>query len=116
MAVRGNGDTGATNKKPWWYALIGCGILMVYGFIPCYQPSTADFGRVYAVYGGVFIVMSYVFGYYLDGFVPDTADISGATIAIIGVGIAYFWPRWNDSGKDNETKPINTVNNNSHVY
>ena len=93
MAVRGNSDTGATNKKPWWFALIGCGILMVYGFIPCYQPSTADFGRVYAVYGGVFIVMSYVFGYYLDGFVPDTADISGATIAIIGVGIAYFWPR-----------------------
>jgi len=89
MAVRGN-DTGP--KKPWWYAILGSMILIVYGFIPCFQP-TSNFGRVYAVYGGVFIVLSYFFGYILDNDKPDRGDIMGASIALFGVCIAYFWPR-----------------------
>ena len=34
---------------------------MAYGFIPCLQPMS-DFGRIYAVYGGFFIVLSFVWG------------------------------------------------------
>ena len=36
-------------------------MLVVYGFIPTLQPID-DFGRLYAVYGGFFIVLSYVWG------------------------------------------------------
>lgn len=93
MAVRGNGKD---EKKPWWFALLGSLILVLYGFIPCFQP-TSNFGRVYAVYGGVFIVLSYLFGWALDGIRPDVGDITGGGIAIIGVCIAYFWPRSSSS-------------------
>ncbi len=33
-----------------------------YGFIPTLQP-TSNFGRLYAVYGGFFIVLSYAWGW-----------------------------------------------------
>ena len=36
-------------------------VLVLYGFIPCLQPIS-DFGRVYAVYGGFFIALSYLWG------------------------------------------------------
>ena len=40
VAVRGITDNeGNTTKKPWWYALIGSLILIMYGFIPCLQPT-----------------------------------------------------------------------------
>ena len=47
--------------KPWYWAAVGCWMLVVYGFIPTLQPID-DFGRLYAVYGGFFIVLSYVWG------------------------------------------------------
>ena len=36
---------------------ISIGLLVVYGVLPNFQPSP-QFGRVYAAYGGVFIIMS----------------------------------------------------------
>ena len=44
--------------KPVLYAIIGAVILVLYGVIPTLQP--ANFGRVYAAYGGVFIVLSII--------------------------------------------------------
>lgn len=58
------------SSKPWWWALLGSVVLIGYGFIPTAQP-TASFGRVYAVYGGFFIVLSYLWGWALDGDQPD---------------------------------------------
>lgn len=89
MTIRGNGKD---EKRPWWFAVLGSLILVLYGFIPCFQP-TSNFGRIYAVYGGVFIVMSYFFGWLLDGVRPDVGDVTGGCVAIIGVCLAYFWPR-----------------------
>jgi small multidrug resistance family-3 protein len=45
-------------KKPIALALLGAIILFVYGIIPTLQP--AHFGRVYAAYGGIFIISSIV--------------------------------------------------------
>ncbi|CAL8465516.1 g5052 [Coccomyxa elongata] len=56
------------------------------------QPIS-NFGRVFAVYGGVFIVMSYGWGWLLSSERPDKGDFIGAGIAIGGVAIAWFWPR-----------------------
>lgn len=74
--------------------LIVCGsfLLILYGFIPTLQESES-FGRVYAVYGGFFIVMSYTWVAVIEGFVPDVGDYAGAGIALCGVCIAWFWPR-----------------------
>ena len=76
----------------------GVVLLIVYGFIPTVQalvapPTTATFGRVFAVYGGVFILVSYATGWVLDGVRPDVGDWIGAGVACVGVGVAWFWPR-----------------------
>mmetsp|Transcript_51389 Transcript_51389/g.76251 ORF Transcript_51389/g.76251 Transcript_51389/m.76251 type:complete len:131 (-) Transcript_51389:46-438(-) len=86
--VRGYGS----GKKPWWFALVGSLILVSYGFIPCLQP-TDSFGRVYAVYGGFFIVLSFLLGWALDGDKPDIGDVIGGVIALVGVMVVMFWPR-----------------------
>jgi len=79
-------------SKPWWYAILGSCLLVTYGFIPCLQP-TESFGRIYAVYGGFFIVLSFLFGWALDGDRPDIGDGIGGIVAMIGVCLIMFWPR-----------------------
>ena len=78
--------------KPWWWALLGSAVLVLYGFIPTLQPLS-DFGRLYAVYGGIFIVLSYCWGVRFDGLRVDRGDIVGSILALAGVGVALFWPR-----------------------
>ncbi|WP_060825245.1 YnfA family protein [Sulfurospirillum cavolei] len=73
------------------YALLGAVILVLYGVIPTLQP--ANFGRVYAAYGGVFIALSLLWGWKIDGIVPDMYDLLGGMIALVGVGIIMYAPR-----------------------
>ncbi|WP_421945061.1 YnfA family protein [Pedobacter sp.] len=77
--------------KPYWYGIIGTFILALYGIIATWQ--TAEFGRVYAAYGGVFIIMALIWAWKIDGFKPDRYDIIGALIALTGVCIILFFPR-----------------------
>ncbi len=77
--------------KSFWYGLLGALILVVYGVVATLQ--TANFARVYATYGGFFIVMSLLWAYKMDNFKPDKYDIIGALIALIGVCIIYYAPR-----------------------
>jgi small multidrug resistance family-3 protein len=70
---------------------IGGLILFVYGVIPTLQPST--FGRTYAAYGGFFIVLSLLWGWWVDRQAPDPWDLIGAAIALGGVLIVFFAPR-----------------------
>ena len=77
--------------KSLWVACIGAIILVIYGVIPTLQP--ANFGRVYAAYGGVFIVLSILWGWQVDKIAPDKFDIIGGFVALIGVGIIMYWPR-----------------------
>jgi len=46
--------------KAIWFALAGAIILILYGIVPTFQP--AHFGRVYAAYGGIFVVLSIFWG------------------------------------------------------
>lgn len=79
------------DSKSWIYGLSGVVILALYGFIPTLQP--AHFGRVYAAYGGVFIVLSLLWGWKIDGIQPDKFDIIGGLFALVGVAIMMYWPR-----------------------
>src|SRR5213078_3539589 len=47
-------------RAPLWGALGGA-VLFLYGVVPTLQP--APFGRVYAAYGGVFVVLSILWGW-----------------------------------------------------
>lgn len=71
--------------------LIGAMILVAYGFIPPLQP--ASFGRVYAAYGGVFIVMAVLWGWLIDRRIPDHFEVLGAGVVLVGVAIIMFLPR-----------------------
>ncbi len=77
--------------KPIAYGLVGSVVLVLYGIIPTFQP--ANFGRVYAAYGGIFIVLSIMWGWKIDGITPDRFDIIGGIIALIGVAVIMYWPR-----------------------
>lgn len=78
--------------KPWWWAVVGSLVLVLYGFIPTLQP-TDSFGRIYAVYGGFFIALSYAWGWIFDGMKLDAGDIVGGSLALVGVLVILFWPR-----------------------
>lgn len=77
--------------RGWTYGLAGAVALLIYGVIPTYQ--TAHFGRVYAAYGGAFIVLSLLWGWGVDRIRPDAADMVGAGIAMVGMAIIMYWPR-----------------------
>lgn len=63
---------------------LGMVTLGVYGLIAALQPD-ANFGRVLAAYGGVFIVGSLLWGVAFDGFRPDRFDYAGAIPAWSGL-------------------------------
>lgn len=77
--------------KGIWYALAGAVVLILYGVIPTFQP--ANFGRVYAAYGGVFIALSLLWGWSVDKIAPDRFDILGGLVALLGVFIIMYAPR-----------------------
>ena len=73
------------------FGLAGAVALLLYGVIPTYQP--ANFGRVYAAYGGAFIALSLAWGWAVDATRPDIPDIAGAAIALAGMAVIMYWPR-----------------------
>ncbi|MGH2587231.1 MAG: YnfA family protein [Dehalococcoidia bacterium] len=80
------------NGAALWVGLLGAVVLILYGVIPTLQDEER-FGRVYAAYGGVFVVLSLLWGWWLDGARPDRYDVLGALIVSIGVGVIFFAPR-----------------------
>jgi small multidrug resistance family-3 protein len=74
--------------KSMWMGILGGIILMAYGVVATWQPE--NFGRVYAAYGGIFIVMAILWGWKVDGVSPDKYDIIGGLIALLGMGIIMF--------------------------
>ncbi len=77
---------------PIWFGGIGAIILMIYGIVPTFQ-SFPSFGRVYAAYGGIFIVLALLWGWLVDKKTPDQYDIIGAIVCLIGVSIILWAPR-----------------------
>lgn len=71
---------------------LGAVILVLYGVVPTLQP-TGGFGRIYAAYGGVFVVMSTLWGWWVDGRRPDLYDWAGAMLCIAGVAVIMWGPR-----------------------
>jgi small multidrug resistance family-3 protein len=71
------------------FVALGVVALGLYGIVAALQPSH-EFGRVLAAYGGVFIVGSLLWGVVFDGFQPDRADVFGAAVCLVGVGIIMY--------------------------
>jgi small multidrug resistance family-3 protein len=75
----------------WLVGLAGAALLVAYGVAPTYQPT--HFGRAYAAYGGVFVVLSVLWGWAIDRIAPDRFDLIGGALCLTGVGLMMYWPR-----------------------
>lgn len=75
-------------------AWIGAGVIALglYGFVATLQPD-ANFGRILAAYGGVFVAGSLIWGMVMDGFKPDRYDVTGALVCLLGVAVIMYAPR-----------------------
>ena len=75
-------------------AWVGAGIVALgaYGFVATLQDD-ANFGRILAAYGGIFVAGSLGWGMVVDGFRPDRYDLIGAVICLVGVAVIMYAPR-----------------------
>ncbi|SEG95518.1 small multidrug resistance family-3 protein [Nonomuraea solani] len=73
---------------------MGAGVIALglYGFVATLQPD-ANFGRILAAYGGVFVAGSLAWGMVVDGFRPDRWDVIGALVCLAGVLVIMYAPR-----------------------
>jgi small multidrug resistance family-3 protein len=56
--------------------------------------APTDFaGRAYAAYGGIYIAASLVWLWAIEGQRPDTWDLAGALLCVLGAAIILFAPR-----------------------
>jgi small multidrug resistance family-3 protein len=75
----------------WIIGALGGFILFLYGVLPTFQPS--HFHRIYAAYGGIFILSSIVWGMVVDKKRPDKYEIIGSFVAFFGAIIIFYTPR-----------------------
>jgi small multidrug resistance family-3 protein len=78
-------------KKTYLLGIFGGFILFIYSMIPTFQP--AEFGRVYAAYGGIFIITSILWGMIVDKKRPDKYEMIGSSVAVLGSIIIFYSPR-----------------------
>lgn len=73
---------------------VGLGVLALgaYGLIATLQ-ADANFGRVLAAYGGIFVAGSLAWGIVVDKFTPDRWDWIGASMCLAGAAVMMLGPR-----------------------
>jgi small multidrug resistance family-3 protein len=83
---------GVREHRGWLWIGAGVIALGIYGFVATLQPE-ANFGRILAAYGGVFVAGSLAWGMVVDGFRPDRWDVAGALVCLLGVALIMYAPR-----------------------
>ena len=83
---------GVREHRGWIWIGAGVVALGAYGFVATLQPD-ANFGRILAAYGGVFVAGSLAWGMIADGFEPDKWDVTGAALCLLGVAVIMYAPR-----------------------
>ena len=83
---------GVREHRGWVWIGAGVIALGLYGFVATLQPD-ANFGRILAAYGGVFVAGSLGWGMVVDGFRPDRFDVVGALLCLVGVAVIMYAPR-----------------------
>ncbi|CDZ91154.1 YnfA family protein [Rhodococcus ruber] len=83
---------GIREQRGWIWVGAGVIALGAYGMVATLQPD-ANFGRILAAYGGVFVAGSLGWGMIVDGFRPDRWDVAGALVCLLGVALIMYGPR-----------------------
>lgn len=77
-------------KSIWLLVPAACS-LAIFAWLLTLHPAAA--GRVYAAYGGVYIVMAVLWLWAIDGIRPTPWDLVGSGVALLGMAIIMFAPR-----------------------
>lgn len=83
---------GVREHRGWVFVVAGVVALALYGFVATLQPD-AQFGRILAAYGGIFVAGSLAWGAVFDGYRPDRFDLLGAAVCLLGVAVIMYAPR-----------------------
>ena len=70
--------------------LAAAAALGLFAWLLSFHPNA---GRTYAAYGGVYVAMAVAWGWLVEGIQPDRWDVTGALVALLGMGIIAFGPR-----------------------
>lgn len=81
-----------------WLLLPAIASLTLFAWLLTLHPAAS--GRVYAVYGGVYVATALLWLRYVDGVALSRSDMVGAAVALVGMAIIVLgWkaavPRWN---------------------
>lgn len=77
--------------KSVWLLIPGALSLIAFAWLLSLHPTAA--GRVYAAYGGVYILVAIMWLWAVDGIRPTTWDLVGSSVALLGMAIIMFGPR-----------------------
>ncbi|NRA19625.1 MAG: YnfA family protein [Oceanospirillaceae bacterium] len=77
--------------KPIWLLMPAALSLVLFVWLLSLHPTAA--GRVYAAYGGVYIMMALLWLWVVQGIRPTSWDMVGSGIALLGMAIIIFAPR-----------------------
>lgn len=77
--------------KSAWLLLPAVASLALFAWLLTLHPTAA--GRVYAAYGGVYIVVALLWLWLVDGIRPSAWDCAGAAVALLGMAMIMLGPR-----------------------
>ena len=83
---------GVREQRGWLWIGLGVMALGAYGFVATLQPD-ANFGRVLAAYGGVFVARRLAWGTVADRFEPGRFALVRAALCLVGVAVTLCAPR-----------------------
>jgi small multidrug resistance family-3 protein len=78
-------------EKSAWLLVPAAVSLALFAWLLSLHPTAA--GRVYAAYGGVYIVVAIFWLWSVDGVRPTVWDLVGSGVALLGMAIIMFSPR-----------------------
>lgn len=77
--------------KSVWLLIPAAASLALFAWLLSLHPTAA--GRVYAAYGGIYIVVAILWLWAVDGIKPTAWDLVGSAVAITGMAIIMLAPK-----------------------
>ena len=78
--------------KSHWWLVPGMASLAAFAWLLTLV-DTDHAGRAYAAYGGIYIVSAILWGWTVEGQMPDRWDLIGGAICLIGAALIFGGPR-----------------------
>jgi len=78
-------------SKSGLWLIPGCVSLVVFAYLLT-RVDSADAGRTYAAYGGIYITFAVFCLWFAEGVRPDRWDLAGTALCLLGASVIFFAP------------------------